>query len=364
MRVGLLRHKGTEYMENPYSGSSLTHAWNSVEHLIRAIGDEPVLVPSTVVVDDSWEAAIDDLLRHSDVLLCPPGGLELVVRRREELHLAPQIVADMLGDLPKGAPALWASAQYLRSYDRVVYHSLPDKDILATLLDSTKFGHAYIPRGIDSNAFQPTSGRQKLRIRRALGIGDNQPVVLYMGSVNISKNVHSILNVMRWLKARLPEVLFVFVGQGSDVPLEEFGVTPDHYWLLLMFAIQTLGLEDSARFVGQVARRELADWYHIADVLINLTLLQSENFGQAQVEAALCEVPVVGSSWGGLQDVVADGLSGYLAPVDLTSRGPRVDWHYAAHCCLRMLRDPNLRGELAVGVTPPRERSHPPMPSP
>ena len=74
---------------------------------------------------------------------------------------------------------------------------------------------------------------------------------------------------------------------------------------------QELGVADRVRFTGVVDG--------VASLLeaANLLLLPSEteSFGLVALEAMASGVPVIASDVGGLPEVVAHGMSGYLAPV-------------------------------------------------
>jgi glycosyltransferase involved in cell wall biosynthesis len=64
-----------------------------------------------------------------------------------------------------------------------------------------------------------------------------------------------------------------------------------------------------------------------------------ESFGLAALEAMACEVPVVASRVGGLPEVIEDGVTGFLHPVD--------DLDGMAASALRLLTDPELHRRAA-----------------
>jgi glycosyltransferase involved in cell wall biosynthesis len=59
----------------------------------------------------------------------------------------------------------------------------------------------------------------------------------------------------------------------------------------------------------------------------------AESFGLAALEAMACGVPVVGTAAGGLPEVVADGVEGFLRPVG--------DVDGMADAALQLLEDPS-----------------------
>src|SRR5262249_18031346 len=72
------------------------------------------------------------------------------------------------------------------------------------------------------------------------------------------------------------------------------------------------GLGDVVHFAGE--QHDLVPWLSISDVF--LLPSSQESFGLAALEAMACEGPVVASDVGGLPEVIQDGVTGFLCPLD------------------------------------------------
>ena len=78
----------------------------------------------------------------------------------------------------------------------------------------------------------------------------------------------------------------------------------------------------------------------------------SESFGLVALEALGCGVPVIGTSAGGLPEVVSHGKTGFLSPIG--------DVNSMAANALRMLADEDLRRAMGeAGHTVAREQFSP-----
>jgi L-malate glycosyltransferase len=88
---------------------------------------------------------------------------------------------------------------------------------------------------------------------------------------------------------------------------------------------------------GLGAQEEVAPLLSISDVF--LLPSAQESFGLAALEAMACEVPVVASCVGGIPEVIEDGVSGFLHPLD------RLD--DMASSAVRLLSDPELHRRMA-----------------
>ncbi|HJQ66733.1 MAG TPA: N-acetyl-alpha-D-glucosaminyl L-malate synthase BshA [Gemmatimonadales bacterium] len=105
--------------------------------------------------------------------------------------------------------------------------------------------------------------------------------------------VRIFAGVRKELKAKL-----ILVGDGPDSDAAQREAV-------------NLGVKRDVRFFGRVD--DVADLLRGADLF--LLPSETESFGLAALEAMACGVPVVASDAGGIPEVVADGQTGFLAPV-------------------------------------------------
>jgi L-malate glycosyltransferase len=76
----------------------------------------------------------------------------------------------------------------------------------------------------------------------------------------------------------------------------------------------TLGITSRVRFTGRVPHGEVPAVLRGFDVFVVPSVLDSESFGVAAVEAQACALPVIASEVGGLPEVVRNGVTGYVVP--------------------------------------------------
>ncbi|MEA2703770.1 MAG: hypothetical protein QOD63_1715 [Actinomycetota bacterium] len=182
-----------------------------------------------------------------------------------------------------------------RRTDALVAVSADVRDALLDL-DIGRPGQFHvIPLGIDLSAYLAVGGPDGA-FRRRLGIGPATPLIGTVGRLVPIKDISTLLRVM----TRLPEAHLAVVGDGELRPQLE-GEASD------------IGVADRVHFVGWVT-----DMTEMAGVLadVDAVALTSRNEGTpvSLIEAAAAARPAVATDVGGVSRVVADGVSGYLAP--------------------------------------------------
>jgi alpha-1,6-mannosyltransferase len=149
-----------------------------------------------------------------------------------------------------------------------------------------------VPLGVELGEFGPK--RRDPRLRRKLGLGDDQPLLIYVGRLDGEKKPHVVVDAFRKLPRELGAKL-VLIGEGP-----------------LKTEIAALG-DDRIVMPGYLRHRaELARWLASADVYVSA--MADETFGVSIVEAQASGLPVVGVSAGAMLDRVTDA-TGRLGPV-------------------------------------------------
>jgi glycosyltransferase involved in cell wall biosynthesis len=124
-------------------------------------------------------------------------------------------------------------------------------------------------------------------------------VVLFVGRLCAPKNLGLWVDVAQQLAKRHPDVAFVIVGDGP-----EEGTMRE--------LVRSLGLDDHFFVLGRKMHEELPQIYAAADVF--LLTSHYEGFGRVVLESMLSGVPVVSTACMGPEDLVEQGITGYLLP--------------------------------------------------
>jgi glycosyltransferase involved in cell wall biosynthesis len=171
---------------------------------------------------------------------------------------------------------------------------------------------AVVLNGVDGGEFRP-----------AAGWPDDGGYVLFVGRLVAQKGVDLLLKAFPAVLARCPEARLVIVGDGE---LE----------LYLQRVVRTLGFPDRVTFAGWQAGEDLVRLYQEARVVAMPSYY--EPFGIVALEALACGRPLVGSRIGGLEEIVEDGVQGFLVePGDHLALARRL---------VALLVDPELRRKM------------------
>jgi alpha-1,6-mannosyltransferase len=151
-----------------------------------------------------------------------------------------------------------------------------------------------VPLGLELGEFGPS--RRDQRLRRSLGLTDDQPLLVYAGRLHPEKKPETVVQAFQRLPSELGAVL-VLIGEGPQ--REQFA---------------ELGRRQRIHTPGYVRdRAQLARWLASSDIYVSA--MADETFGVSIVEAQASGLPVVGVAAGAMIDRVSDSV-GRLGPVD------------------------------------------------
>jgi D-inositol-3-phosphate glycosyltransferase len=197
-------------------------------------------------------------------------------------------------------------AELVAAADRIVAECPQDRDDLIGLYGADPARIEVAPCGFDPGELGPGAGR---RLRRSLGIGADEFLVLQLGRLVPRKGIDNVIRALAALRrehgvaARL-----LIVGGDSDSP--DPALTPEIGRLAAIAAAE--GVANQVLFTGRQPRRLLRDFYCAADVFV--TTPWYEPFGITPLEAMACGCPVIGAEVGGIKYSVVDAVTGYLVP--------------------------------------------------
>ncbi|OAG27678.1 hypothetical protein TH606_05635 [Thermodesulfatator autotrophicus] len=150
-----------------------------------------------------------------------------------------------------------------------------------------------IPNGVDVNKFKPYKEERK-RLRENFKI-EEKKVLLSVGRIVGWKGYQLVIKALKNLPS---EYVYVLIGDGP-------------YLKDLKLLAKSLGVEKRVFFLGAKEHNELPRFYSIGDVFVQPSV-GHEAFGITVIEAMACGLPVVGSTSGGIKELIEDGFNGFL----------------------------------------------------
>ncbi|OUU86862.1 MAG: hypothetical protein CBC36_08275 [Verrucomicrobiaceae bacterium TMED76] len=180
---------------------------------------------------------------------------------------------------------------YLRNLHKRTALTLAPTESLANELQSKGFGKAAsLGRGVDTQLFNPS--RRSIEVRESWGVGDKDPVAIYVGRVAKEKNISLALSNLRHFRKIYKTLKVVVVGDGP-VKKELSDQYPEVIWM------------------GSQRGERLASIYASADMFVFPS--ESETYGNVIVEAMASGLVPVCYELAAAKEFVIDEVSGFLA---------------------------------------------------
>ena len=181
----------------------------------------------------------------------------------------------------------------------------------------------YVPNVVDPDYFPLPGDAEVEDLRRALGIGPETPVILGAFRLFPEKDPYTFMNVVRHVKAALPDLKVLVAGFG---PMRE----------ALERRVAEYELDECVIFLG--SRQDMNKLMRLADVVL-LTSIK-EGMSNVVLEAQLMGTPVVGTAIPGITNVARNGDTGLLLPVG--------DIEGLSSACIRLLSNGSLAATMGA----------------
>lgn len=148
-----------------------------------------------------------------------------------------------------------------------------------------------LSRGLDGERFSPA--HRDAALRKRWGVGEHQPVALYVGRLAAEKNLTLLQESLQAMREVRPDIAQVIVGDG---PARE----------------QLQKALPDAHFTGFVGQEALARHYASADLFIFPSL--SETWGNVVAEAMASGLAVVAYDHAASAELINSGYNGITVP--------------------------------------------------
>lgn len=153
-----------------------------------------------------------------------------------------------------------------------------------------------VPNGVDTARYRSVAAGTRERLRESLGLG-GEFAWLAVGRFEVAKDHPNMLRAFARVRATRPDAVLLLVGRGSlQAEVETLA--------------GTLGLDGRVRFVG--TREDVPEFMTVADGYVMSSAW--EGMPMVLLEAAAAGLPIVATRVGGNQEVVQEGVSGFLVP--------------------------------------------------
>jgi len=203
--------------------------------------------------------------------------------------------------------SLWVEKTALEMADSVIAVSEETKRDILSLFNVPEELISVIHNGIDLEEYHSTEDPEMLR---SLGVDPERPYVLFVGRITRQKGIIHLVRAIRYLNPGFQVVLCAGAPDTPEIAAEmnaAISSAREHH--------------DSIVWIEKmVTRPEAIILYSGASVFVCPSIY--EPFGIINLEAMACGTPVVASEVGGIKEVVVDGETGFLVPLEQMKESP------------------------------------------
>lgn len=234
----------------------------------------------------------------------------------------------------------WIERTSLGMADAVIAVSEGTKrDILEHFdIDPAKITVIY--NGINVDQYHPTDETTALE---KYGVDPERPIVLFVGRITRQKGIVHLVNAIRYINTNAQIVLCAGAADTKEILAEMEAAIK---------RVRQAGFKNVVWIQEMISKDEAIQLYSRATVFCCPSIY--EPFGIINLEAMACRTAVVASAVGGIKEVVVDGVTGFLVPLEQLHVAPFEPVHPdtfsrdLAAAINKVLDDPQLAASMAA----------------
>ncbi len=233
----------------------------------------------------------------------------------------------------------WVEKTAIEMADAIIAVSEETREDVLKFFDVDEKKISVIYNGIDLQEYQVTSDTSTLV---EYGVDQNKPYVLFVGRITRQKGIIHLMNAIRYIDPETQVVLCAGAPDTKEIARE-----------------MQEGIEEVRKTRNNVIwidkmldKKSVIQLYSHADVFCCPSIY--EPFGIINIEAMACKTAVVASAVGGIKEVVVDGETGILVPLEQQKTAPFEPVNPDAFArdladgINKLTRDEQLRNAMAV----------------
>ncbi len=183
---------------------------------------------------------------------------------------------------------------------------------------------AVIPTPVNLENFKTPDPQTVVSIKNQF---PGQKIILWTGRLSVEKNLSFLVSSFAKIAAKYPSVVLLLAGSGPEkTKIEQL--------------VASLKLAGRVKLLGQTNYQLLLNYFHAADIFVLPS--RHESFGKVLVEAGASGKPSVASATTGAKEVIIDGQTGFLFPVNNSKK-------FINHI-LTLLNDENLAHQMGAAA--------------
>lgn len=157
-----------------------------------------------------------------------------------------------------------------------------------------------IPTGIELDRFNREHHPKEeiMEMRKSFGIGEEDPVIVYIGRIAKEKSIDVIINQMPKVLKKLPNAKLLIVGKSTTDSDELQGL------------VEALRIEKSVIFTGEQPWEKIGKYYRLGDVFVSASLTETQ--GLTLIEAMASDIPVVARNDRNVEELIQDYRNGRI----------------------------------------------------
>jgi starch synthase len=201
----------------------------------------------------------------------------------------------------------WLEKTATEMADAVVAVSEGTKADILRLFDVDPARIRIIYNGIDPEEYYP---RKSVDLLRKNGIDPDKPFILFVGRIARQKGIIHLVNAIKYLD---PGFQVVLCAGAPD--------TPEIAGEMKRAVTEAQSKREGVIWIDKMVTKDVVyELYSHAAVFVCPSIY--EPFGIINLEAMACETAVVASAVGGIKEVVVDGETGFLVPLEQMQTTP------------------------------------------